>query len=546
MSISEAGHSHSERHWSRDRQPKQHLIRRGGHRAASGQARDHHLDGSPDGVGGTEQANPKLEVVADLYREAAPALTRFVSSLGLDPHDADDVVAEAFSTLWSMSDERFASIANLRSYLFVVARHAAYRRFQAQRKVTLLPHEDLDEGIVMGDEVVAAQSAQLSRQAYSALPEAQQRLLWSTLIERRSSRAIADELGTSISNVTTQAQRARLALRQAYLLQFLDLTSRTCTFDPETLARNVLATASRRQQRTFRDHLLSCEECRRVVAQAAEEMQSSTIHGITFLGALALGGDLLHGSSSNTADPSGRVSASSLHRSGLVRVALAAVGILLAIASPGLQLAEGHLPLDVAGTSTEVIGAHSAPGVDITASPANLTIAMPAPGDSTTLTARVTNHATDTVGVAIEVQASADPSHAEEPLLAFEAGRHRLHRPLRASAFSGKRLYVGQLAGGETLGLQATAIRLRSDIDQSLSTTMRIRFIAGIEVPQGTRPGDLLPERPGSAAVLPDTGMPVHWAVPLAAIAMLVAGTMMIRSARRRERRWVRSMSSGS
>lgn len=516
----------------------------------SGQAMDHHLDGSPDGVGGTERANPKLVVVADLYREAAPALTRFVSSLGLDPHDADDVVAEAFSTLWSMSDERFASIANLRSYLFVVARHSTYRRFQAQRKVTLLPHEDLDEGIVMGDEVVAAQSAQLSRHAYSALPEAQQRLLWSTLIERRSSRAIADELGTSISNVTTQAQRARLALRQAYLLEFLDLTSRTCAFDDETLARNVLATASRRQQRSFRDHLLSCEECRRVVAQAAEEMQSSTVHSITFLGALALVGHLLHGCSSSAADLPGAIGSSSRQRSGGLRAVMAAAGIMLAIAFPGLQLAQSRLashPLDVAGASTQVIGAHTAPGVDITAAPANLTIAMPAPGDSTMWTARVTNHATGTVDVAIEVQTSADASAAaEEPLLAFDAGPHRLHRPLRTSAFAGKRLYVGQLAGGETLGLQATAIRLRSDIDQSLSTTMRIRFIAGIEVPEGTRPGDLLQDRPGTAAVLPDTGMPLHWAVPLTAMAMLVGGTMMIRSARRRERRWLRSMSSGS
>ena len=284
-----------------------------------------------------------------------------------------------------------------------------------------------------------------------------------------------------------------------------------------------------------------------MVAQAAEEMQSSTVHSITFLGALALGGELLHRCSSSAADLPGAIDSSSRPRSGGLRAVMAAAGILLGIAFPGLQLAQSHLPsrpLDVAGASTQVIGAHTAPGVDITAAPANLTIAMPAPGDSTTWTARVTNHATATVDVAIEVHTSADPSAAEEPLLAFDAGPHRLHRPLRTSAFAGKRLYVGQLAGGETLGLQATAIRLRSDIDQSLSTTMRIRFIAGIEVPEGTRPGDLLPDRPGTAAVLPDTGMPVHWAVPMTAMAMLVGGTMMIRSARRRERGWVRSMSS--
>lgn len=59
------------------------------------------------------------DTVAEIYREHAPALRRFLSRTSLDPAKIDDVVQEVVMRVWKHAPE----MASMRAYLFQTARN---------------------------------------------------------------------------------------------------------------------------------------------------------------------------------------------------------------------------------------------------------------------------------------------------------------------------------------------------------------------------------------------------------------------------------------
>lgn len=73
------------------------------------------------------------DAVAEIYREHAPALRRFVSRTSIDHARVDDVVQEAVLRVWRQAPE----VTNMRAYLFQTARNILIDMHRAAgRRVT--------------------------------------------------------------------------------------------------------------------------------------------------------------------------------------------------------------------------------------------------------------------------------------------------------------------------------------------------------------------------------------------------------------------------
>ncbi|HEX2248109.1 MAG TPA: sigma-70 family RNA polymerase sigma factor, partial [Arthrobacter sp.] len=82
------------------------------------------------------------EAVAQLYRDHAAALRRFVLAATSDPDQAEDVVQETILRVWKLGPE----VENMRGYLYRTARHVIidnYRRRSSRAQETNMPEESL-------------------------------------------------------------------------------------------------------------------------------------------------------------------------------------------------------------------------------------------------------------------------------------------------------------------------------------------------------------------------------------------------------------------
>lgn len=76
------------------------------------------------------------DTVAEIYREHAPALRRFLSRTSLDASKVDDVVQEVVMRVWRQAPE----MASMRAYLFQTARNVVIDMHRTStRRVTEVP-----------------------------------------------------------------------------------------------------------------------------------------------------------------------------------------------------------------------------------------------------------------------------------------------------------------------------------------------------------------------------------------------------------------------
>jgi RNA polymerase sigma factor (sigma-70 family) len=213
-----------------------------------------------------------------LYRrhlQAARALARQLTGC---PAELDDLVAEAFTKLFTTLRSGGGPDAAFRAYLLTVLRHTGYDRARENRKVEL--SDDMtrhDPGVPWEDTAVDGLESRLAARAFTRLPERWRTVLWRTEVERESPAEVAPMLGLTPNGVSALAYRAREGLRQAYLQEHLSnraLDPRRGTDGHHATVDRLGAWArgglSARQRARVDSHLATCPSCRVLAAELAD------------------------------------------------------------------------------------------------------------------------------------------------------------------------------------------------------------------------------------------------------------------------------------
>lgn len=180
----------------------------------------------------------------------------------LAPTQPDDLVSEAFLTIFDQV--RIAGkgpTEAFRPYLLAVVRNIAARWHREGTHLVLDPDldpiVDADAARTMEDEYDAA----LVLEAFRALPERWQRVLWLTEVESTRRPVIAADLGLRPNAVSALHRRARRGLRVQWLQQQIPADLRGDAHVGDLLAEQIVE-GPRALAPAIGGHLGECERCR--------------------------------------------------------------------------------------------------------------------------------------------------------------------------------------------------------------------------------------------------------------------------------------------
>ncbi len=155
-----------------------------------------------------------------VYLHWRKPIYKFVFNLTGDEREADDITQEIFIVLWNYR-ERIDPAGNIRSFLFLVARRAAYKSNRANRirkkYANSLWREEVDH-FTSHDLVVEKETELLQQALLRRMPSGQRRIFEMNHNEGLSAEEIARRLGIKRESVYNQLSMARKAIRDALLL----------------------------------------------------------------------------------------------------------------------------------------------------------------------------------------------------------------------------------------------------------------------------------------------------------------------------------------
>ena len=211
-----------------------------------------------------------------LYERHAGAATAVARRCTDDLADADDVVADAFTAVYSALQRGNGPDEAFRAYLFTVVRRVAGVRRDGARRMQ--PTDDLatlEAGTALAGTAEEPALEGFERgvvaRAFHSLPERWQAVLWHTEVEGLPPAEIAPLLGLTANGVAALAYRAREGLRQAYLQQHLrDPLDEGCRSVAGSLGSYVRGGLGARENSKVAAHLEGCGECRALVLELGD------------------------------------------------------------------------------------------------------------------------------------------------------------------------------------------------------------------------------------------------------------------------------------
>ena len=236
---------------------------------------------------------------AGLYERHAAAATVVARRYTDDHADADDVVADAFTAVYSALSRGKGPDEAFRAYLFTVVRRTATLRREGARRVR--PTDDvatLEAGTALAGTAEEPTLEGFERgvvaRAFHSLPERWQAVLWHTEVEGLTPAEVAPVLGLTANGVAALAYRAREGLRQAYLQQHLrDPIDDGCRAVAASLGSHVRGGLGARETARVEAHLEGCGECRALLLELGDvnhgmrSVIAPLVLGLAGLGALS-------------------------------------------------------------------------------------------------------------------------------------------------------------------------------------------------------------------------------------------------------------------
>ncbi|MFC7877592.1 sigma-70 family RNA polymerase sigma factor, partial [Isoptericola sp. NPDC057391] len=248
-----------------------------------------------------------LEAFGALYTRHVPAARAVARQYARSSVDADDLVAEAFHRVLDVLQHGGGPDATFRAYLLTVVRRLAADLARGVKRTRPSSDDGMFEaalGLVDATDVATFEGFEHSvvKNAYQALPERWQAVLWYTEIEGRAPAEVAPILGLTPNGVSALAYRAREGLRVGYLQEHLThAPTDGCRVVNPLLGAYVRGGLARREVTKVDTHLESCGECRSLVLELgdiAHGMRAVVaplivgLAGLAVVGALPIGGAL--------------------------------------------------------------------------------------------------------------------------------------------------------------------------------------------------------------------------------------------------------------
>ncbi|MGI5268393.1 zf-HC2 domain-containing protein [Nonomuraea sp. CA-218870] len=218
-----------------------------------------------------------------LHERHVTAARTLAAQLVADEAEIGDVVAASFARVLDQVSRGGGPAAAFRPFLLATVRRTVAYRTRATSGIDLFDPAD--------DPATVRLEGSLIAQAYLALPERRQAVLWHTEVENARPADVAPLLGLSANGVAALAYRAREGLRQAYLRTYL-------TGGPPSECRTVIGRLgayvrgglTRRDTRAVDEHVGDCPNCHTVLRELTDVTRGlRAVVGPLVLGAAAGG-----------------------------------------------------------------------------------------------------------------------------------------------------------------------------------------------------------------------------------------------------------------
>ncbi|MGV3767066.1 MAG: RNA polymerase sigma factor [Chitinophagaceae bacterium] len=165
-----------------------------------------------------------------LFREWYPRIVFFTKRYTGSESDAEEIACESFVKFWKIRTT-FSSLANIKNFLYLSSRNAALNHIRQQKQSPLAALDDTTQLEAIHEEDPFYELEHLRSEVIGTLfreidelPEKCREVVLLTYRDGLNTRQIAEKLNISVSNVTSQRNRAIQQLRLSLFKKFPLLT----------------------------------------------------------------------------------------------------------------------------------------------------------------------------------------------------------------------------------------------------------------------------------------------------------------------------------
>jgi RNA polymerase sigma factor (sigma-70 family) len=177
-------------------------------------------------------------------------------------HRADDLVADAFLSVYKILRRGHGPDRSFRSYLHATVRTLHLASLRSTRRELLVDDCESVDSSLLADGVDGRLDDASIVRALRSLPARWQTVLWMTVVEERSHEDIGEILEIKPTAVAALAFRAREGLRRAYLADHLHERVETeCGTPRRDLPAYLRGTLGESRRQVVERHLESCRSC---------------------------------------------------------------------------------------------------------------------------------------------------------------------------------------------------------------------------------------------------------------------------------------------
>jgi RNA polymerase sigma factor (sigma-70 family) len=214
-----------------------------------------------------------LAALGSLYARHHEAGLRVARAVTGETHRAEDLVSDAFERIHRAIQRGGGPDESFRAYLYTVIRRLAIEHGAASARLDdtddFSPYEALT---AVDDGTERSAEATIVASAFAALPPRHQAVLWYVDVEGMPTAEAAAFFGLSANATAALANRARAALKDAYLQAHVSGTgvAEACLPIRGKLGPYRAGSLSARDTAKVREHLEVCDECPVILAELAE------------------------------------------------------------------------------------------------------------------------------------------------------------------------------------------------------------------------------------------------------------------------------------
>ncbi|MFF1830769.1 RNA polymerase sigma factor [Paenarthrobacter sp. NPDC058040] len=186
--------------------------------------------------------------------------------------DVEDVVAEAFLSVFRALSAGGGPRENFRSYLLTTTRRIAHQHnMQARRRTTIAHDPALKPAYPGWDGMMAEVESIMLLRALRSLPQRWQTVLRCIDLQGMKHVEVARHVGVSPNAVASLLIRAREGLRQAYLQEHVpESASKDCARASRLLGRFVRDALNASELKQTENHLTVCKGCASTLSDLRE------------------------------------------------------------------------------------------------------------------------------------------------------------------------------------------------------------------------------------------------------------------------------------